>query len=382
MATRRMVSKADYYELLGVARDAGVDDIKKAYRKLALKYHPDRNKEPGADERFKEISEAYAVLSDAEKRRVYDQYGHAGFDERFTDEDIFRGADFGEFGFDLGSIFRNIFGGGAGGFGGGYGPQQGRHIETQVEITLEDVLSGREKEVRIQRLEACAACRGTGAKPGTRPKTCAACNGRGQVARVMRTPFGVMQAATVCPTCGGRGETITTPHDACQGRGRIMRTRSLTAQVPAGVPDGASLRLRGEGEAGEAGAPPGDLYVRIRVKPHAVFTREGDDLHVTIPLTFSQAALGDEVEVPLLDGKRDTVHVPAGTQAGEVFRLRGRGLPALGAARRGDLHAHARLYTPTKLSDEERALFEQLAKLEGREPKKESLLDGLKRKLG
>lgn len=368
-------SKRDYYEILGIARDASVDDVKKAYRKLAMQHHPDRNKEPGAEERFKEISEAYAVLSDAEKRRTYDQYGHAGFDERYSQEDIFRGADFGEFGVDLGSIFRNIFGMGFG------GPASGRDVATQIDITLEEVASGAEKEVRIQRVEACPECRGSGAKPGTRPTVCRTCRGGGQVARQMRTPFGVVQTAGPCPTCGGRGTVIAEPDPACRGQGRVQRQRTLVVNVPQGVPDGGTLRLRGEGEAGEEGAPPGDLYVRIKIKPHAVFRRDGDDLHVDVPLSLSQAALGDDADVPLLDGKRDRISIPPGTQPGEIFRIRGRGLPSLGGNRRGDLLVHAKVYTPTKLSPDERKLFEDLARLEGREPKKSGILDDLKKKL-
>ena len=372
-------SKQDYYELLGVPRDASLDDVKKAYRKLALQYHPDRNKSPGAEEKFKEISEAYAVLSDAEKRRTYDQFGHAGFDERYTQEDIFRNADFGEFGFDLGNIFRTIFGGG--GFGGFGGPTSGRDLQAQLDITLEDVAKGGAKEVRIQRLETCDACGGSGAKPGTRPRACPTCRGQGQVARTMRTPFGLVQTAGPCPQCRGRGEVITDPDPTCNGQGRVARQRVLSVNLPPGVPDGGTLRMRGEGEAGPDGLPNGDLYVRIHVKPHAVFTREGDDLHVTVPLTFSQAALGDEVDVPLLEGKRDRLSVPPGTQGGDVFRVRGKGLPSLGGNRKGDLLAHAKVYTPVKLSPEERAVFEQLARLEGREPPKGSILDELKRKL-
>lgn len=372
-----MSSKRDYYEILGVGRDASVEDIKKAYRKLAMQYHPDRNKSAGAEETFKEVSEAYAVLSDADKRRTYDQLGHAGFDQRYqTEEDIFRGADFSEFGFDLGSIFRNIFGGGFG------GPQRGRDLMANLDITLEEVATGVEKELRVQRLEACDACGGTGAKPGTRPKRCGTCGGRGQVARAMRTPFGLVQTVGPCPECGGRGEIIAEPDPACRGQGRVQRQRTLKVNVPAGVPEQGTLRMRGEGEAGEDGVPSGDLYVRVRIREHAVFRREGDDLHVVLPLTFSQAALGDEVEVPLLDARRETLHVPPGTQAGEVFRLRGKGLPALGGGRKGDLLATARVYTPTKLSAEERALFEQLAKMEGREPKKAGWFDAIKKKLG
>ena len=374
-----MSTKRDYYEILGVAREASVDEVKKAYRKLAMQYHPDRNKEPGAEERFKEVSEAYAVLSDAEKRRTYDQFGHAGFDQRYqTEEDIFRGADFSEFGFgDLGGIFRTIFGGG--GFGG---PARGRDLMANLDITLEDVAKGVEKELRVTRLEQCDACGGTGAKPGTRPRRCGACGGRGQVARAMRTPFGIVQTAGPCPECGGRGEIIAEPDPACRGQGRLQRTRTLSVNVPQGVPDAGTLRMRGEGEAGPDGAASGDLYVRIRIKTHPVFTREGDDLHVPVPLTFSQAALGDELEVPLLDGRKDVLHIPPGTQHGDVFRLRGKGLTALGGGRKGDLLATARIYTPQKLSPEERALFEQLAKLEGREPKKAGWFDQLKKKLG
>ena len=374
-----MASKRDYYEVLGVPRDASVDDVKKAYRKLAMQYHPDRNKSPGAEETFKEVSEAYAVLSDADKRRTYDQLGHAGFDQRYqTEEDIFRGADFSEFGFgDLGSIFRTIFGGG--GFGG---PQRGRDLVANLELTLEDVAKGVDKEIRVSRLETCDACGGNGAKPGTRPKRCGTCGGRGQVARAMRTPFGIVQTAGPCPECGGRGETIAEPDPACRGQGRVQKARTLHVNVPIGVPDGGTLRMRGEGEAGPDGVPNGDLYVRVHVRKHDVFTRDGDDLHVILPLTFSQAALGDEIEVPLLDGKRDTIHVPPGTQSGEVFRLRGKGLPSLGANRKGDLLATARVYTPTRLSAEERALFEQLAKLEGREPKRAGWFDALKKKIG
>jgi molecular chaperone DnaJ len=371
-----MASKSDYYELLGVPRDASVEDVKKAYRRLALQHHPDRNKEPGAEERFKEISEAYAVLSDPEKRRTYDQFGHAGFDERYSQEDIFRGADFGEFGFDLGGIFRTIFGGG--GFGG---PQGGRDLQTTLEVTLEEVAKGGDRELRIQRLETCDACGGSGAKPGTRPQRCGVCHGRGQVARTMRTPFGIVQTAAPCPNCRGQGEVIGEPDPACKGNGRVARNRTLSVTLPPGVPEGGTLRLRGEGEAGPDGTPPGDLYVRVRVKPHAVFTREGDDLHVQVPLTFSQAALGDDVELPLLGGGKDTLHVPAGTQAGEVFRVRGKGMPSLGGARKGDLLAHAKVYTPAKLGPEERALFEQLARLEGREPRKGGLFEELKKKL-
>jgi len=375
-----MASPRDYYEVLGVSRDADAKAIKSAYRKLAMKYHPDRNKEEAAVEQFKEVSEAYAVLSDEEKRQTYDRYGHAGFDERYSQEDIFRGADFSEFGFDLGNIFRSIFGG-SGGFGGG--PVQGRDLLTNLDISLEEVAKGGVQQFRVTRLEACETCRGSGAKPGTSPKRCPQCQGQGQVAQTMRTPFGLVQAARPCPACGGRGEVVSDPDPACQGQGRQRKTRTLEVNVPQGVPHDGTLRLRGEGEAGPMGTPPGDLYVKVRVKRHEVFVRDGNDLHLAIPLTFSQVALGDAVDVPLIGGGRDTIHVPAGTQAGEVFRLRGKGLPHLGGGRRGDLLATARVYTPQKLSPEQRDLFEQLATLDGVEPKGEkgSLFRDLKKKL-
>ncbi|HWG91514.1 MAG TPA: molecular chaperone DnaJ [Candidatus Thermoplasmatota archaeon] len=360
-----MPTRRDYYEVLGLPREASKDDIKKVYRKLAMQYHPDRNKEPGAEEKFKEISEAYAVLSDDEKRRVYDQMGHAGFDERYSDEDIFRGADFGEMGFDLGDILRMFFGGG-GGFGGG--PRRGRDLQYQLPLSLEEAAFGVEKKIRIPRLEPCDTCNGTGGEGG-RTKACGTCGGAGQVRQVVRTPFGVMQQVGACPQCRGRGRTFETPCKRCRGAGRVEAERTLTVKVPPGVDTGTNLRMRGEGEAGPEGAPSGDLYITVRVDSHPLFERDGEDLHVRAPLTFAQAALGDEILVPTLDGKETPLRVPSGTQTNTVFRVRGQGMPTL-RGNRGDLHVHVVVRTPEKLTSEEREVFERLRELEGKGGKK------------
>lgn len=372
-----MPTQRDYYEILGIPRDASPEDLKRAYRKLAMQFHPDRNKEPGAEERFKEVSEAYAVLADAEKRAVYDRLGHAGFDQRYTQEDIFRGADFGEFGMDLNDVFRTFFGGA---FGGG-GQRRGRDLRADLRLTLEEAASGVERELRVERHEACGACRGTGAKAGTALSRCSDCGGAGQVRRVARTVFGNMVNVGPCPTCNGRGSVIKTPCPACRGHGQVVAQRTLAVHVPPGVATGMNLRLRGEGAGGDRGQPAGDLFVTLEVEEHAVFRRDGDDLHVAVPLTFSQAALGDEVEVPRIDGKRERLKVPAGTQSGEVFRLRGKGMPSVGTPDRGDLVVHARVYTPAKLSDREREIFEELRKMEGTDRPK-SFFDKFREKLG
>ncbi|HLE96438.1 MAG TPA: molecular chaperone DnaJ [Candidatus Thermoplasmatota archaeon] len=374
-----MPTSRDYYEVLGIPRGTSEEDVKKAYRKLALQWHPDRNKTPEAEARFKELSEAYAVLSDAEKRQVYDRYGHAGFDERYTEEDIFRGADFGGFGFDADDLFRTIFGGGRGPFGFGGAPR-GRDLKMAAAVTLETVAKGGEIAVRIPRLERCEPCSGTGAEGGA-TVTCATCGGAGEVRRAVRTPFGQMVSVGSCSVCAGRGRVPRKVCAACRGAGRARRERTLTVRVPPGVEDGTNLRLRGEGEAGPEGAPSGDLYVLLRVEAHAVFERDGADLVVAAALSFSQAALGDEVEVPLLGGGRETVRAPPGTQPGDMVRLKGRGLPALGSRHVGDLVVRFRVYTPTRLSEREREIFEELARLQGKELRG-GFLGGLKRKLG
>ena len=355
--------KRDYYEVLGVSRDASQEEIKKAYRRLALKYHPDRNKSKEAEEKFKEISEAYAVLSDPEKRRLYDTYGHAGIDERYSQEDIFRSARFDDIFSDLGfggidRIFEMFFGGGA------QAPRRGADLRFDMEITLEEAAKGAEKVVSYRRLETCGRCNGTGAEPGSGLRTCSTCGGSGRVGFTQRTPFGTYSQFTTCSRCRGEGRVVERPCRECGGAGRVERLRRLSVRIPPGVDSGARLRLAGEGEAGERGAPPGDLYIVVHVREHEVFKRAGSDLYVEVPITFSQAALGAELEVPTIDGDRERLRIPAGTQTGEVFRIKGRGMPVLNGYGRGDLLVKVVVRTPTKLSREERELFERLAELE------------------
>lgn len=359
------MAKRDYYEVLGVPRNASQEEIKKAYRRLALKYHPDRNKSREAEEKFKEISEAYAVLSDPEKRRLYDMYGHAGIDERYSQEDIFRSARFEDIFADLGfggidRLFDLFFGGAK------HAPRRGADLRFDMEITLEEAAKGAEKVVSYRRLETCERCNGTGAEPGSGLRTCPACGGAGRVGFTQRTPFGTYSQFTTCSQCGGSGSVIAKPCSTCGGSGRVERLRRLSVKIPPGVDSGARLRLAGEGEAGERGAPPGDLYIVIHVKEHELFKRAGKDLYIEVPITFSQAALGAELEVPTIDGDTGRVKIPPGTQTGEVFRLRGRGMPVLNGYGRGDLLVKVVVRTPTKLSREERRLFERLAELEKR----------------
>jgi len=365
MATR------DYYETLGVSRDTTKDQIKKTYRKLALKYHPDRNKSPDAEEKFKEISEAYAVLSDDQKRRQYDRFGHAGIHARYSPEDIFAGVDFDELfrGLGLGgfpSIFETFF---------GYprtrreGPTRGRDLRYTVELTLEEAANGGEKTISFPRSETCPTCGGSGARPGTSPRACSSCQGAGQVQEVRRTAFGHMTSITTCPTCRGSGKTIDTPCPMCGGEGQVVRNRKISVRIPPGVDTGSAMRVRGEGEKGHRGGPRGDLYLRIRVKPHPVFMRDGDDLFCEVPISFSQAALGTEVEVPTLNGTAK-MKVPSGTQSGTLFRLRGKGMPRMNGYGRGDEHVRVVVKTPEKLTKEQQELFQKLGELEGWQPSK------------
>jgi molecular chaperone DnaJ len=352
------MSKRDYYEVLGVDRSASEQQIKSAYRKLALKYHPDRN--PGdkaAEERFKEAAEAYAVLADAEKRSVYDRFGHAGVAGAGAgagfDPTIF--ADFSDIFAGLGDVF------GLGDIFGGRrrrgGPQRGADLRYDLEISFEESFQGAETSIQIPREETCETCSGSGAAPGTSPETCAQCRGTGQ----LRYQQGFLTVARPCPNCRGTGRTIARPCATCRGVGRVGRERKLTVKIPAGIATGQRLRLQGEGEHGSAGGPPGDLYVVVHVQEHPYFHRDGDDLYCELPLSFPVAAMGGTVKVPAPDGKHEDLHIPAGTQVGARFKLRGRGMPHVTGRGHGDLHVIARVAVPKKLTKEQKHLLEAFA---------------------
>ncbi|HON35818.1 MAG TPA: molecular chaperone DnaJ [Methanothrix sp.] len=355
-----MPDKKDYYEVLGVSKDASEKDIKAAYRKLAMKHHPDRSDDPGAEERFKELSEAYAVLSDSDKRQKYDQFGHAGINSQYSQEDLFRGVNFEDLlrGFGMGgeSIFDMFFGGG----GGRRGPARGRDLRYDIDLTLEQAARGLETTIEVPRTESCPKCQGSGAKPGTTPVTCSNCRGSGQVTRAQNTPFGQMVTSTTCPTCGGRGEIITSPCEDCSGSGRVRKSRKINIKVPAGVEDGQHLKLRGQGDSAGPKGVSGDLYVVINILPHRIFQRMDSDLIMESPISFTQAALGADLEVPTLNG-RARIKVPAGTQTGTVFRLRGKGMPRLHGTGSGDLHVRVRINTPSALTARQKQLLEELA---------------------
>lgn len=321
------MSKRDYYEVLGVDKSAGEREIKKAYKKLAMKYHPDRtqgNKE--LEEKFKEIQEAYEVLTDGQKRAAYDQYGHAGVDPNRGGAGFGGGADFGDI---FGDVFGDIFGGGR---GRQSRARQGADLRYNLEMSLEEAVRGKEVEIRVPTLVACDSCHGSGAKKGTSPKTCPTCHGQGQVQ--MRQGFFAVQQT--CPTCSGRGKIISDPCNECHGQGRKEQTKTLSVKVPAGVDTGDRIRLSGEGEAGESGAPAGDLYVQVHVRDHDIFTRDGNNLYCEVPLSFTTAALGGELQVPTLDGKVK-LKVSPETQTGRMFRLRGKGVKSVRSGAIGDL---------------------------------------------
>ncbi len=359
-----MSGKRDYYEILGVSKDADEKVIKSAFRKLAMKYHPDRSDDPKAEDKFKEVSEAYAILSDSDKRRQYDQFGHAGIDGRYSQEDIFRGVDFEDllrgFGFGGGgeSIFDLFFGGGG---RRQRGPGRGRDLQYELKISLEDASTGLETTINVSRMEKCPTCNGSGAKPGTSPKTCTMCRGTGQATRIQNTPFGQMMTSSACSQCGGRGQMITDPCTECRGTGRVRQMRKINVKIPKGVDSGQHLRLRGEGEAGPEGGVPGDLYVFVNVKPHSQFKRSDGDLFHEAPLSITRVALGTDLEVPTLNGKKARIKIPAGTQTGSIFRLRGKGMPRLHGYGTGDLHVRVAVKTPTKLTSRQKQLMEELA---------------------
>jgi molecular chaperone DnaJ len=378
------MADADYYGVLGVPRGASKDEVKRAYRRLAKKYHPDLNKDnpKAAEEKFKQLSEAYEVLADDEKRKIYDQFGTdglkqqvwggQGFDwSRFTHagevEDIF-GADlfqsfFGRSGGLGGSLFEDFFGGGT--VGRRRGPAPGRDARVDLEVTLDDVARGGRKEVTVHYPMTCPACRGTGAE-GERLVTCPTCGGRGQISASQRRGYSQFITITTCPKCNGRGQWPERPCKRCSGEGRIEEERTIAVEIPAGVPDGVQLRIPGRGLAGDAGAPPGDLYAAIHVHPHPRFVRDGDDLILELPVSFADAALGTEVEVPTMEGA-SRLRIPAGVQTNTTLRLRGKGLPRFQGRGRGDQLVRVNVVTPTRLSSEERQLLEQLRRLQGEE---------------
>lgn len=352
------MTKRDYYEVLEVSRGAGADEIKKAYRKLARQYHPDAN--PGdrkAEEKFKEIAEAYEILSDPEKKANYDRFGHAA-----TEGQGFNG--FGGFGTDFGGfgdIFDMFFGGAT---RARNGPQKGADIRADIEISFKEAAFGLEKDIKVPRIETCDNCKGSGAAPGTSVRTCSVCGGTGQVQSSQNTPFGRIVQSHICNRCRGTGRMIEKPCSVCQGVGQVRRSRSIHIKIPVGVDTGTRLRVSGEGEAGLRGGPPGDLYVYINVRPHRIFKREGNDIVCEIPLSFTQAALGDEIEVPTLEGTAK-IRVPEGTQHGTEFRLRGKGIPDLGGYGKGDQYVRVKVATPTRLTDRQKQLLREFALLSG-----------------
>src|SRR5579875_1783426 len=353
------VTKADYYEVLGVERTASDQELKAAYRKLALQHHPDRNPgNPEAEEKFKACSEAYQVLSDPQKRAAYDRFGHAGVSGGGPAASGFDGSPFGGFE-DLGDIFGDLFGfnvGGRGSRGGNSRVQKGRDVHCDLTLAFEDAVFGKETHVTIHRREACPDCNGTGAAAGRGPVTCPQCQGRGQV----RYQQGFFSIARTCSACGGSGTVISDPCRTCRGDGRVERQRTIQVTVPAGVEEGTRIRYQGEGDAGRYGGPSGDLYILLSVKPHAFFERDGNDLHCVVPVSFPQAALGDEISIPTLEG--DTVlRIPEGTQSGQEFRIRGKGIPYLNEHGRGDLIVQVVVQTPKKLTKVQKELLRQLS---------------------
>ena len=357
------MDKRDYYEVLGVDKSASDDEIKKAYRQLAKKYHPDLNKDnPEAAEKFKECSEAYEVLSDPEKKSRYDQFGHAGVDPNYGAGGGYGGAGFD--GFDVGDIFSSFFGGG---FGSSRreSVRRGRDIHTEVTLTFEEAAFGKEVELQFGKVENCAECSGTGAKKGTSPKTCPNCNGKGQVRTVQNTPFGQFQSSRTCSRCGGKGTIIETPCPHCRGKGKVRRNVTETIQIPAGIADGQMVRRPGGGDPSPNGGPSGDLLVEVTVKPHEFFIRQGNDVLCDIPISFVQAALGDKIEVPTLDGKVLQT-IPEGTQTGDKFRLKGRGIPSTRGRGRGDHYVRVTVEVPKNLSKEQKEILKKFGESTGK----------------
>lgn len=360
------MSKRDYYEVLGVAKNASEDEIKKAFRKLARKYHPDMNRDDpkAAEEKFKEANEAYEVLSDSSKRAQYDQFGHAAFDQASGGGPGGFSGGFGGGGF--GDIFDMFFGGSGGGFGGSRrpGPERGNDLRYDLEIEFTEAAFGKEIEIDVPRMEECEVCHGSGAAPGTHPETCPQCKGTGQVQFTQNTPFGRMVNARTCDRCGGEGKIVHAPCKSCGGKGRKRARKKISVKIPAGVDNGSRIRVPNAGEAGMRGGPAGDLYVYIFVKPHKLFKREGTEVICEVPITFVQAALGDEIEVPTLDGKVK-LKIPEGIQSGTVLRMKGKGIASLRGQGRGDQHVKVKVLTPQKLNEKQKQMLRDFAESSG-----------------
>lgn len=352
-------NKRDFYEVLGVARTANEDEIKKAFRLMAKQYHPDANKEQGAEARFIEAKEAYEVLSDPQKRAAYDRYGHAGIANGAS-----AGAGFNDFaGFSsINDLFETFFA--SAGTGRRSSTQRGADLRYELTISFEEAVFGCQKEIELPRWELCSTCRGSGAQPGTSKTRCASCQGSGEIRRVQQSIFGQFVNVTVCERCRGEGSVITTPCEKCRGQGRVRNNRRVVVNIPAGVDDGINVRVTGEGEVSARGGTPGNLYVVLTVKPHPFFKRQGNDIAYDLPISFTQAALGDEVEVPTVDGKTTMLKIPAGTQSNRSFRLKGMGVPVVHSTARGDQHVVVKVVTPTNLTPEQKRLLEEFARLE------------------
>ena len=357
------MNKKDYYEILGVSKTATDEEIKRAFRKLAKQYHPDINKEPGAEEKFKEIGEAYAVLSDATKRRQYDQFGHAAFQNGGTGGDSgFQGFDMGDI--DLGDILGDLFGGGFSSFSG-FGKSsrsssratKGQDVRVVLNLTFEEAIFGVEKEITINRHENCEKCRGTGAEPGTSPKTCPTCHGSGQIRVQRQSPIGSFVSTTTCNTCGGKGTIVEKPCSGCSGKGKVRKTRTIKINVPAGVDTGNVMPLRGQGEHGSNDGPPGDLYIKINVAKSKQFDRRGNDIYIETHISMGKAALGVEITVPTVDGDVKYT-IPAGTQSGTMFRLKGKGIPKVHSSSRGDQYVKVVVDTPKNLTSKQKEALE------------------------
>ncbi len=361
-----MADKRDYYEVLGVSKGASSDELKKAYRKLAKQYHPDIN--PGdkeAEAKFKEANEAYSVLSDDQKRSQYDRFGHSAFDGGASGF----GGGFEGFGFGgLDDLFETFMGGGMGGRSGARknGPRRGNDLQYALEITFEEAAFGVEKEISVTRLQACTTCGGSGAKPGTNPETCKHCSGTGQVRYAQNTPFGQFVNVKTCDVCRGEGKIITAPCETCSGKGRVSKNSRMSIRIPSGIDEGQTISLKGEGEPGIKGGPSGDLYVTIHIKPHPLFKREGYDVVCDIPVSFTQAALGAEIDIPTLDGMTKYT-MPEGTQTATVFKLRSKGVKHLRNNSRGDQYIRVNVEVPTKLSSKQKELLRQFAEVSGDE---------------